>query len=538
MSYTTRPGGSEIPAMYHGYHKELEKLKIDIRKKAKSEREAAEKKTTEPVSLQKTAGQRDKKVKVRLSLSRKKVKARLSLSRKTTGKDSQGAQSKRRDKPAVNQHLHKIVKNVISRARPDQDPNDWQTKDREEREFRLSLLFREAPRKCHFLLLPLEIREQIYGYLLEAPEPIRVFEGWSKVHRHKRQTLETAIMRTNSQIADECIRVLYGQNTFEYLIRDSTGLKPSPSGRLDGGNGHQGDGDTGVGNAPDVESDSDDDGDGEYEDNDDHSDHEGDEYEFAPVRRSRRRPSRATKNAARMSIANKRRNTNLDQKTPSYNDISGSPTSSSSSSSRASQVPTYTAFNPDVEINVAKFGHHFRHIRIKAENGRSGPHYRARMAAAIAAFSNLRPRRAKLRTIDIEITPTRQDQPPQGQETSDGSHDLTFLDFFEFESDILRALRVLPCQFIRVVVNTHAGPRDIVVDRRQVISLRRAARGERDIWAGDVVVQAQRRRLAEQAQQILRQLPQTIRQVWLAHEVQGSRDVWDFSDADDEDMWD
>lgn len=359
-------------------------------------------------------------------------------------------------------------------------------------------------------------------------------------------------MRTNSQIADECVRVLYGRNTFEYLIRDSTGLRPSSSGRSDAGNGRQGrENDTGVDDVPD-ESDMDDD-DSEYEDDDDgHSDHEGDEYEF-PSRRRRHRGRRhqsqaTTRNAAKTTnVTNKRSNRKPGKKITGYSDDNNSsPTSSSRSSSRAaSKESVYNTFNPDVEINVAKFGHHFRHIRIKAETGRSGPHYRARMAAAIAAFSNLRPRRAKLRTIGIEITPTRHDhlglyqqqllqdlEDQDANEKDNNKHDLTFLDFFDPQSDVVRALRVLPCQFIRVVVNTHAGPKDIVVDRRHAASLRR---GERDIWAGDVVVQAQRKR-AESARRMLEQLPQTIRKVWLENEVQESGDIWGISDLDDE-IW-
>ncbi|ROT43231.1 hypothetical protein SODALDRAFT_375435 [Sodiomyces alkalinus F11] len=513
VSYTARQGGSEIPALYEAYHKKLEVLKVSIRKKAKREKEVAEK-TNKTVSHNR--GDRRNKI----------GKPKVTLSRKVVRKNPQGDQSKRRDKLAKNRDIPTIIEDDVCEASLEEDLEDledWRKKDLQERTFRLSLLYRKVPRKCHFLQLPLEIREQICGYLLEAPGPVRVFEGWSKVHRHKRQTLETAIMRTNSQIADECVRILYGRNTFEYLVRDSSGVEPSSS-----PDSYQGD-DTAV--------DSDLDYDGEYEDNDGYPDHEGDEYEDAPSRC--RRSQAVGNNAARLSVAKRRSTRTLGKKQPNYDDADSSPSPASpvslppSGSKMHSKVPAHEVFNPNVEINVTKFGHHFRHIRIKLENGRTGPYYRARMAAAIATFSHLKPRRAKLHTIDIEITPTRQNhqkQQQQGQEAEDNNRDLTFLDFFDPQADVLRALRVLPCQFIRVVVNTHAGPRDIVVDRRHA---------EKDIGAGDVVVQAQRKRLAGLARRILEQLPQTIRQVWLAHEVQGSHDIWDLSDTDEEEgMWD
>lgn len=165
--HARRPGGSGIPAIYSGYYKGLEKLKSDIRKKAQHEKEAAEK-TTKTVHGKKSGNKGNDTKTPKITLSCKIVK-----------KVFQRAQGKPKDEPVKKQHVPKAVEKSITGASPDDDPNDW-LEEKQQRQFRRGLLSRknETPAQpCHFLRLPLEIREQIYGYLLEAPGPIRVLEG-------------------------------------------------------------------------------------------------------------------------------------------------------------------------------------------------------------------------------------------------------------------------------------------------------------------------------------------------------------------------
>lgn len=75
--------------------------------------------------------------------------------------------------------------------------------------------------KPAFLAMPLEIRERIYQYVLISDKPIRVFQSWTKVYQRQRPGIETSILRTSKRIYDEAIPILYGGNSFYYLLRDA-----------------------------------------------------------------------------------------------------------------------------------------------------------------------------------------------------------------------------------------------------------------------------------------------------------------------------
>lgn len=343
-----------------------------------------------------------------------------------------------------------------------------------------------TPREpCPFLeKLPLEIREIIYTYLL-APDPtvrFRVCKGWTETlkgrgsRQQNRREIHTAIMRTNSQIADECIRILYGSNEFEYRLRDA----PLPTdsrgvrNRLDdaGGDDPQ---DTYI--AED-----------EIDDDEEESD---DEYREAPV-------------AARRRTISSNRARRPSRKAPAGDQIL--------------VIPPHEAFNPDVQINITKFGHHCRRIRIVAEPGRDTAHYRAAMAQAIGTFCNLFPLRSRLHTLSIEIEPVRDQLSPDN---------ISFIDFFEPNTDVIKALRGLPCQFIKFLIHTElvnekTGRKEaeILLDLRPAASIRRAARGEHDMWADDEVAMKKRKEAAIKTQKAMLTLPAAIQQAYMLHEVE------------------
>ncbi|KAH6689008.1 hypothetical protein F5X68DRAFT_254847 [Plectosphaerella plurivora] len=337
----------------------------------------------------------------------------------------------------------------------------------------------EAELQPAFLRLPLEIRELIYIYLL-APDAdsrlrVQVCNGWTepllgRAHRQLRSQLHPAIMRVNSQIADECVRVLYGRNEFEYCLRDPN----VESAEAQEDEERAEDSDVVVDNA-----DADADADSSAVDTESDDDYK----EPSPRHKTRAAPRRSAQ---------------------------------PSTQTRASAAP-YDVFDPSVSINVRKFGHHYRRIRILAEPGRSSPAYRTAMAQAIRVFSSLQPKRARLHTLTIEITPER--------DLEDESI-VSFVDFFEPKGEVIAALRALPCQFIRILVHTDLPNPDtalketeIVLDLRHAAAMRRAHRGEKDVWQDDHVAMEERKKKATKEQRRMLTLPQLIMQQWEQQEL-------------------
>ncbi|OTA00051.1 hypothetical protein A9Z42_0035800 [Trichoderma parareesei] len=71
-----------------------------------------------------------------------------------------------------------------------------------------------------FMGIPREIRLQIYRILLTAEEPIQVFGGWKQLYWKEDLRLSTGILRVCRSVYEEACTVLYGANTFLYLLRD------------------------------------------------------------------------------------------------------------------------------------------------------------------------------------------------------------------------------------------------------------------------------------------------------------------------------
>ncbi|KAI1809070.1 hypothetical protein GGS20DRAFT_386626 [Poronia punctata] len=68
--------------------------------------------------------------------------------------------------------------------------------------------------------LPTEIRDEILRYILLWPKEIVVFHGWSYVYPRRRPHLELSILSTCQTLRTEGLRILFGENTFTYHLRN------------------------------------------------------------------------------------------------------------------------------------------------------------------------------------------------------------------------------------------------------------------------------------------------------------------------------
>ncbi|KAI0119358.1 hypothetical protein F4814DRAFT_458665 [Daldinia grandis] len=68
--------------------------------------------------------------------------------------------------------------------------------------------------------LPIEIRDEILRYMLVSPRDIAVFKGWTRVYGRRGPKLDLAILYTCRVLWLEGLRILFGENTFLYNIRD------------------------------------------------------------------------------------------------------------------------------------------------------------------------------------------------------------------------------------------------------------------------------------------------------------------------------
>ncbi|KAG7057579.1 hypothetical protein JMJ77_0004963 [Colletotrichum scovillei] len=338
---------------------------------------------------------------------------------------------------------------------------------------------------CPFLRIPLEIREDIYKYILVADEPIRVHQGWSAVYPRNRVGIRTDLIRTCRQVRKEALNTLYGENTFLYLLRDAAKLPALNA---------QGENEIVVQHPLAT-------------DDDALSDYEAD---------------------------------SADEDSDGEDDVTNGPSSFLADGHTAA------------DIDIRRFGHKFRKLMIVAEANRANAPYRLSMANAINVFRGLRPIRPRIHTLTIDITPQR--DPRTG--------DVSFLDFFERSSEVVRTLRGLPCQFIEILVNTgvsvgssssggdgdgsggdgsdnpgkqRQGQEKIVLNMKYAANIRRAKRGEKDLWRDDRVMQSYRSAKAGEAQKKLDSLPAAIRKIWEASNGQFKRRQQDeFGDDEDD----
>lgn len=73
---------------------------------------------------------------------------------------------------------------------------------------------------CFLTQMPPEVQKNIFKYLLLIDKPIQVLEQWSKLYRGKVSGLHPAILRTCKAMFNIASAFLYGQNVFQYLVRD------------------------------------------------------------------------------------------------------------------------------------------------------------------------------------------------------------------------------------------------------------------------------------------------------------------------------
>ena len=89
--------------------------------------------------------------------------------------------------------------------------------------------FGERIRPCGFLHLPLELREQIYGYLVNQdgrrPAVVVSVETYDGIWRYTREPevpLHTAILRVNKQLYAEAVPILYAACAFSPVADERT----------------------------------------------------------------------------------------------------------------------------------------------------------------------------------------------------------------------------------------------------------------------------------------------------------------------------
>ncbi|KAK3187048.1 hypothetical protein K4F52_004214 [Lecanicillium sp. MT-2017a] len=231
-----------------------------------------------------------------------------------------------------------------------------------------------------FIGLPDLVRDQIYRYLLLAENPIRVHGSWELVFRNQRLNLSSSILRVSKQIHHEAARILYGENTFHYLLRDG----PST-----------------VRNVAQIA----------YDDTvDPAADAEESESDWQDGNTtSARRP------ALRLS------------------------------GRRARQRP---AENKDINLDTYKS--YFRSISIEAEHNRFREDTRERLANAISVFAvdsdSQQQQPVWLRNLTIRVSPMW--EPKLRKSGKRG--DLTFVDFFASDTNVMAAIRKVPSDFLVV----------------------------------------------------------------------------------------
>ncbi|KAK6071801.1 hypothetical protein SCUP234_09516 [Seiridium cupressi] len=71
-----------------------------------------------------------------------------------------------------------------------------------------------------FTKVPTEVRDMIFRHLLVHHRDIRVLRGWSLVFPRSRPNLEANVLRVCRVFYRQGLRILYGENTFVYLVRD------------------------------------------------------------------------------------------------------------------------------------------------------------------------------------------------------------------------------------------------------------------------------------------------------------------------------
>ncbi|KAH6892117.1 hypothetical protein B0T10DRAFT_483057 [Thelonectria olida] len=357
---------------------------------------------------------------------------------------------------------------------------------------------REAEEKkpTGFMDIPLEIREDIYRHILVVTAPILVRAGWKRIYARKRPGIETAILHVSKSIYNETTRILYGDNTFLYRLRDPTNrvanLRELPE----------------RDSTPEQVTDDDDEpGDDEFVPDDGDYDAEDEDAQ----EHSSNRPSRSKRRRTRRAAPNK--NEKSDQ------------------------------------IDIEKFGAYFRRLIVEAERNRFSETTQTAMAEAIKVFTAQPGTLAKacaggvrttINTFTIRVAPKYRHP-----------DDFTFVDFFRPASPVWRALKSLPCRFIRIDIltaflNGGCDPRfcRLTIDMQGLRFSRLAARsrevpGQRislrkDFWQNDLLIGSQRAARANRCEDALEQLETHVAKACEKHLSQDVKEAAVGIDFDDD----
>ncbi|PTB41988.1 uncharacterized protein TrAFT101_008911 [Trichoderma asperellum] len=105
-------------------------------------------------------------------------------------------------------------------------------------------------------------------------------------------------------------------------------------------------------------------------------------------------------------------------------------------------------------IDIAKYAHLFRKIVVEAEHNRYSKATRESMAAAIKVFaksSDGAPRddTCNIRTLTIRVSPLWHEE-----EDEPGTGRFTFIDFFEAQAPVIKAIKTVDCQILHVEILT------------------------------------------------------------------------------------
>ncbi|KAG7107057.1 hypothetical protein HYQ44_013623 [Verticillium longisporum] len=461
-----RGSTSAAPNMWRAYQRDLKKYKKLMRKAegkkarkkqrladamaaAKRQGRAAKERLREAKKAEKEAETREKRA-VREAL-REELRVAKEVERAV--REKQKAERRlerleRRRAGAAGVGGSRIGARVALQERGAAEPVD-ETMDEEEGEVDEELL--ETNRKSGLLALPMEVREIILEHLLTTDTPIRLIEGWAKLWKGRGPQLDTAVMRTCKLLFSESIIILYGRNMFEYVLREVANAPfPADAGNNEGKNDVAGPNNNGSG------------------DNEVAHELPDDNY---------------TEAGSVFAVDEDEMDDDDDNPAPSQTTPSMAP-------------PTAGA----VDIDIRKFGSLFRHLTIVAERNRTELGYLHSMADAIGVFRHLPPKPgAHIHTLSIVITPGFEDGV------------VTFLDFFEPDGRVVRSLRGLPCQFVRIVVHTDYSarggrPHTIAIDMRPL-------EAEKD--EGEVARRRREEKLGNR-RTMLQTLPKLIRAGWEA----------------------
>ncbi|KAK0392384.1 hypothetical protein NLU13_1879 [Sarocladium strictum] len=305
--------------------------------------------------------------------------------------------------------------------------------------------------------LHLEIRQMIWREVLVAPEPV-------------------LLIRVCKALYEEGLPILYGQNTFRYLIRDTVNTTATLTNI-----NHPA---LTVGNPGFID--------------DTVADDSGSDWERDCGPDSARRNNNPTKRMTRSAARQK----------------------------KSAEV---------ADINVEKFAHLFRHLMIEAESNRYDQDIQERMSEAIEVFKfkdgaddeagdggiaqGGGTQRLIVNTLTIRVTPQR---------LRDSVHGYTFVDFFDQGSAVINAVKNIDCQLFRIEIfrpkqNSDENRDRAMCQRGEDLTAvevdffhQRAAYnihkfGEKDLWANDPVAKQQRMKGIQRGRLLLDNLAENVK---------------------------